>query len=69
MVQCIHEGNALKVKEEKMTKKEAISKAREMKSAGRNVRVAYQTLVHANRNGAQTTSLVYRVVENGVVVA
>jgi hypothetical protein len=51
-----------------MSKTEAIQAAKTMRLDGRNVQVAYQTLTHANRNGQQSFSRVYRVVENGKVV-
>lgn len=51
-----------------MTKKEALKTAKAMRSEGRDVQVAYQTLVHANPNGQQSVSLIYRVVENGAVI-
>jgi carbamoylphosphate synthase large subunit len=55
-------------KEHQMSKQQAVAVAKAMRLDGRNVQVAYQTLTHANRNGQQGVSLVYRVIENGKVV-
>lgn len=52
-----------------MNKKEALLKARAMRLEGRDVKVAYQVLTHANQKGLQTTSTVYRIVENGKITA
>jgi hypothetical protein len=52
-----------------MTKKQAFAKAKSLKAEGRNVQVAYQTLIHANGNGQQTVSVIYRVLDNGAVIA
>jgi hypothetical protein len=51
-----------------MTKKEAIQLAKAMRTEGREVKVFYQTLTHANPRGPQRFSLVYRLVENGAVI-
>jgi hypothetical protein len=51
-----------------MNKQQAVAVAKAMRLDGHNVQVAYQTLTHANSNGQQGVSLVYRVVENGKVV-
>ncbi len=52
-----------------MTKTEAILKAKDLTAQGREIRVAYQVITHANRNGAQKVSFVYRLVENGKIIA
>jgi hypothetical protein len=52
----------------KMNKQQAVAVAKAMRLDGHNVQVAYETLTHANSNGQQGVSLVYRVVESGKVV-
>lgn len=52
-----------------MTKTEVILKLKDLTAQGREVKVAYQVITHANRNGAQRVSKVYRLVENGKVIA
>ena len=58
-----------KEERQKMTKTEAILKAKDLTAQGREIRVAYQVITHANRNGAQKVSFTYRLVENGKIIA